>query len=113
MAKLTTKARKKIPDAKFALPGSRKYPVQDKAHAANAKGRAQQQYDKGNISKSTLSKIDSAANKVLKPTKKDGGSKMTYSNSYGSNKKMGKKMDSSASPSKLKSTFKKHNGRKK
>ena len=31
-----------------------------------AKARAQQQYDKGNISKSTLNKIDAKANKKLK-----------------------------------------------
>jgi hypothetical protein len=72
MAKLTTKARKALPKKDFALPGERKYPVENKSHAANAKARAQQQYDKGNISKGTLSKIDAKANKVLgkkKPAK--------------------------------------------
>ena len=39
MAKLTTRARKNLPAADFALPGGR-YPVEDKAHAANAKARA-------------------------------------------------------------------------
>lgn len=68
MAKLTAKARKKIPSAEFALPKERKYPIQDRSHAANAKARAQQQYDEGNISKGTLKKIDSKANKVLKAT---------------------------------------------
>lgn len=66
MAKLTTKARKKLPKSDFALPKSRKYPIQDKSHAANAKARAQQQYDKGKLSKDKLEKIDRAANKVLK-----------------------------------------------
>ena len=65
MAKLTAAKRKKIPKSEFGLPGERKYPMPDKSHAANAKARAQQQYDKGNISKSTLSKIDAKANKVL------------------------------------------------
>ena len=65
MAKLTTTQRKKIPSKKFALPKERKYPVEDVAHAKNAKARAQQQYDKGNLSKSELTKIDRAANKVL------------------------------------------------
>ena len=41
MAKLTTKARKAIPSSKFALPG-RRYPIEDKAHAANARARASQ-----------------------------------------------------------------------
>lgn len=48
------------------MPKERKYPINDKSHAANAKARAQQQFDKGNISKSQLSKIDAKANKKLK-----------------------------------------------
>lgn len=52
MANLTTKARKGLLDAEFALPAQRKYPVQDKAHAANAKA-----------------KVDAKANKVLKGKK--------------------------------------------
>jgi hypothetical protein len=75
MAKLTTKQRKNIPDKEFALPKERKYPVNDKAHAANAKARGQQQYDKGNISKSTLEKIDKAANKKLHGSKKEPSKK--------------------------------------
>lgn len=69
MTKLTAKARKKIPTKKFALPAERKYPVQDKAHAANAKSRATQMENKGKISAATKSKIDAAANKVLKKKK--------------------------------------------
>lgn len=70
MAELTTSKRNKLPAKEFALPKERKFPVNDKSHAANAKARAQQQYDKGNISKSTRDKIDSKANKVLKSTNK-------------------------------------------
>ncbi len=66
MAKLSTKSRNKLPKSDFGMPGERKFPMPDKSHAANAKARAQQQYDKGNISKSTLSKIDAKANKKLK-----------------------------------------------
>lgn len=65
MAKITAKQRKALPKSDFALPESRKYPVDTRGRAANAKARAQQQFDKGNISKSTLSKIDAKANKVL------------------------------------------------
>lgn len=65
MTKLTTRARKKIPDSKFGLPGSRKYPIQDKAHAANAKARATQMVKKGKLSPSSASKIRAKANKVL------------------------------------------------
>lgn len=67
MAELTTKARKKIPTSKFAGPG-RTYPVQDRAHAANAKARATQQLAKGNLTPSQNAKIQAAANKVLKAT---------------------------------------------
>ena len=63
---MTAAARNNLPKSAFALPGERKYPINDASHAANAKARAQQQFDKGNISKSTLSKIDAKANKKLK-----------------------------------------------
>ena len=40
MAKtLTTKDRKKLSKKSFALPGKRKYPIPDKAHARNALAR--------------------------------------------------------------------------
>lgn len=68
MAELTTKQRKKIPTKKFALPKERKYPVQDRAHAANAKARATQMEEKGKLSKAGKEKVFAAANKVLKKT---------------------------------------------
>jgi hypothetical protein len=37
--KLSTKDRKKLPKSAFALPGKRKYPIPDKAHARNALSR--------------------------------------------------------------------------
>ncbi len=66
MAKLTSKERGKLPKSDFGMPGERKYPMPDRSHAANAKARAQQQYDKGNMSKAELAKIDAKANKKLK-----------------------------------------------
>ena len=66
MATLTTKARKKIPKSEFGEPGKRAYPVEDKAHARNAKARASEMANKGKLSKSMESKIDAKANKVLK-----------------------------------------------
>ena len=43
MAKtLTAKARKKLGKKSFALPGKRKYPIPDKAHARNALARVAQ-----------------------------------------------------------------------
>jgi len=80
MAKLNAKARKKIPKGEFGLPGSRKYPMPDKSHAANAKARATQMVNKGKLSSSAKAQIDAKANKILgkkkKPKKSDG---MTYS----------------------------------
>jgi hypothetical protein len=66
MTKLTAKRRNKLPKSKFALPGSRKYPVDTRGRAANAKSRATQQYKKGRISKSTKNKIHAKANRVLR-----------------------------------------------
>lgn len=66
MAKLSSRRRAKLKKSQFGLPGSRKYPMPDRAHAANAKARATQQYKKGNISKSTKNRIHAKANRVLK-----------------------------------------------
>ena len=66
MAKLTTKARNKMPNTVFGQPGERKYPMPDKSHAANAKARASQQEAKGNLSPSAKKSIDAKANKILK-----------------------------------------------
>ncbi len=65
MGLLNMKARKALPGDEFGLPGSRKYPVNDKAHAANAKARATQQVNAGNLSPSSKKKIDAKANRVL------------------------------------------------
>ena len=65
MAKLTTKARKALPKGEFAGP-DRSYPVNDRAHAANAKARATQMVNKGKLSESGKAKIDAKANKILK-----------------------------------------------
>ncbi len=69
MAKLTSKARSAIPKKEFGLPGEKKYPMPDKSHAANAKARASQMVSAGKLSKSSESKIDAKANKVLKRKK--------------------------------------------
>lgn len=65
MAKLTTKKRNALPKSAFGEPGSRKYPMPDKAHAANAKARASQQVKKGNLSASEKAKIDAKADRKL------------------------------------------------
>jgi len=65
MAKLSTAQRDKLSTKEFAGP-DRSYPVPDRSHAANAKARAQQQYNKGHISLEMLHHIDEKADKVLK-----------------------------------------------
>jgi hypothetical protein len=64
MAKLTTKARKALPKSEFAGP-DRSYPVNDRAHARNAKARASAAVNAGRMSKSTEAKIDAKADRVL------------------------------------------------
>lgn len=70
MPKLTTKARNKLPNSDFALPKERKYPVENAAHAKNAKARASQMVNKGKLSVSDKNKIDAKADKVLNKGKK-------------------------------------------
>lgn len=72
MSKLKAATRKALPKSEFGLPGSRKYPMPDRSHAANAKARASQQAHAGRISKATEAKIDAKANRVLG---KKGGKK--------------------------------------
>jgi len=65
MTALTTKKRKSIPASQFALPEQRAYPIEDKAHARNAKGRAHQAERAGRLSKSAEAAIDKKADAVL------------------------------------------------
>lgn len=57
--------RRKIPRSQFGLPGSRRYPMPDRKHAAQAKARATQQYRKGRLSKTSRDRIRAKANRVL------------------------------------------------
>lgn len=65
MAKLTTAARNALPNSAFAIPSQRKYPVNDKSHAANAKARASEMAGKGRLSKATEGRIDRKADRKL------------------------------------------------
>ncbi len=64
--KMDAEQRSALPKADFGMPGSRKYPMPDKAHAADAKGRATQMVAKGKLSPSAKVKIDAKANSILK-----------------------------------------------
>lgn len=70
MAKLTTKQRKALPASSFGLPSEKKYVINDRSHAANAKARATQQVKAGNLTPSQKKQIDAKANAVLKGKKK-------------------------------------------
>lgn len=68
MAVLKVKTRNKIDRSKFGLPDTRQYPLEDKAHAVDAKGRATQQLAKGNLSPSQAAEIRHHADVVLGET---------------------------------------------
>ena len=65
MATLSEKKRDSLKDSQFGLPDERKYPMPDKSHARNAKARAEQQLEKGNLSRSEKQKIDRKADRIL------------------------------------------------
>ena len=71
MAELKAARRNKLPAGEFGLPGSRKYPMPDRAHAANAKSRATQQVNKGKLSPASAAKIRAKANRILGKGEKD------------------------------------------
>lgn len=66
MAELDAKKRDKLPDKAFAEPDKQAYPIEDKAHARNAKARASQAVKAGRMSKVEATKIDKKADAVLK-----------------------------------------------
>jgi hypothetical protein len=65
MAELSTRKRNSEPKSDFGLPEERKYPMPDKSHARNAKARASQQEEKGNLSAADKKKIDRKADRIL------------------------------------------------
>lgn len=72
MAILSTKSRNKLPKSEFGIPGEKKYPMPDKAHARNAKARASEMENKGKLSASSKAKIDAKANRILDGGKRGG-----------------------------------------
>ena len=65
MPRLDTQVRDKLPAKKFAEPEKRAYPIEDKAHARNAKARASQAVKAGRMSKAEETKIDRKADTML------------------------------------------------
>ena len=75
MGELSAKKRENLPAKDFGLPEkarteedkreSGNYPMPDKAHARNAKARAAQQLEAGNLTKTYKERIDRKADKKL------------------------------------------------
>ena len=65
MADLSARKRNSLSKSQFGLPEERKYPMPDKAHARNAKARAAQQEEKGNLTAAEERKIDRKADRIL------------------------------------------------
>jgi hypothetical protein len=63
--KMTAARRSDLPKGVFGLPAERKYPMDTRGRAANAKARATQQVAKGNLSPSSAAKIRAKANRLL------------------------------------------------
>ncbi len=71
--KLTTGQRKRIPAAMYGLPKLRKYPMPDSSHAKNAKARASQEFDRGNLTASQYAQIVRKANRIISQCRRTGG----------------------------------------
>jgi hypothetical protein len=68
--RLTAAKRNSLPKSSFALPGSRRFPVNDAGHAKAAKSRASQAFNSGKISAGTKAIIDAKANRKLGKSKR-------------------------------------------
>jgi hypothetical protein len=66
MAELKAKTRNTLPKSDFAEPEKRAYPIEDKAHAHNAKARAAQAVKAGRMDKAEERRIDRKADAVLR-----------------------------------------------
>ena len=66
---MKARKRKGLKKSQFGLPGQRKYPVDTRKRAANAKARAKQQLKRGKLSKSAYAKVVAKANRRLKRKK--------------------------------------------
>lgn len=65
VAKLSTEKRKALADDVFGLPNERTYPMPDAGHARNAKARAAEEFNKGNLSSAEKAQIDRKADEIL------------------------------------------------
>jgi hypothetical protein len=68
MTELSTEERNALADTAFGLPHKRSYPMPDVAHARNAKSRAAEEFNKGNLSSAEKAQIDRKADEILGET---------------------------------------------
>jgi len=81
MAKLTAQQRKAMPQREYALPGKR-FPVNDKTHAAVAKSYASKMERAGDLSRGQKAQIDRKADAVLSRGKMKGVRSTTKNAKY-------------------------------
>ncbi len=65
MAHLPAEQRNALPASAFGLPHNRTYPMPDASHARNAKARAAEEFNLGNLSAAEKAQIDRMADKIL------------------------------------------------
>ena len=65
MAELSTSERNALADRVFGLPHKRSYPMPNASHARNAKARAAEEYNRGNLSAAEKAQIDRKADESL------------------------------------------------
>ena len=65
MSELSHARRDDLPAKDFAEPDKRAYPIEDKAHARNAKARASQAVKAGRMDKAEQARVDAKADAVL------------------------------------------------
>lgn len=62
---LSTEARNALTDSAFGLPHKRAYPMPDASHARNAKARAAEEFNRGNLSSAEKAQIDRKADVII------------------------------------------------
>ena len=65
MGQLPTNERNALLDTAFGLPQKRAYPIPDASHARNAKARATEEFNLGNLTSAEKDQIDRKANEFL------------------------------------------------
>ena len=65
MGQLPTNERNALPDTAFGIPQKRAYPMPDASHARNAKARAAEEFNRGNLSSAEKAQIDRKADELL------------------------------------------------